>query len=142
MNPVAEDTRADRLYAALVPLIKESPGGVTRSEVRALMTAHGYSDGYSTESIIAHLPDGCPVWEETDDEREVWYHLLRPTDHEWVSKRSVPKMSQPKKTGEGERIRIDPEVVKQVKLFCLQNDLDLRKFVEVAIKEKMALGRK
>ena len=100
------DPRSDAIQAELAALLTQNPAGILSSEVRALMTAHGFSGHTSVEQIMAQCR--LPIWDEPDDAEvgERWWRLCRPEDK---PRRTAVRMKQPKKSAKRMVIRIDKE---------------------------------
>lgn len=75
-------TECGEIHRVIIGLLLDNPGGITKTEIRELMRAHEYDGFYQVESIMTGLPDDFPVWEETDEEGEIWYHAMK-TDSKW-----------------------------------------------------------
>jgi len=129
MTPRAELVR-ERLMSAL----RESPGGVIGTDVRRMMHECGYLSTSALESVLAMLPDNFPVWEELDEDGDVWYHLQTINDQP-RRKIIMPEKKKPAPKTKPDQVLVDPTVMRLLRHYIADHGGSLKDTVEKAVRQ-------
>ena len=124
--------------------LKACPGGVLASELREAMRQAGYTGFVNYQSVLAAMPDDFPIWEQTDEEGDVWLHLLRPDDVQVKRRIEVKSPDKPRKAvreDKAPQIGVSRETYRRLKHYVADHGGSLKDAVEKAV-EQMVGGAK
>jgi len=125
-----QNTRVELFLGEFLLSLRECPGGVTKTEVLEILARLGFGQDYQLESVLASVPNEVGLWEERDEDGEVWFHMRRPEDRH-------RKVFLSDKKDSVAMVRIDSVILKEVKKKLIDQGGNLKGFVEAAVREKL-----